>query len=154
MKTKTKFKFFRIKDESELDSLAEQGWDIVSVSFDGSDKLVTCKREVPVVEDQRPVVLRVKPSKAVNSLDEGEVQKSVVHMIYKHIDYTGKIDMDTNLRELGLDSLDMVSIVMDIENTLSVIIEDEDMAGMDTVQDIVDTVMNSKPKVIVNNVIV
>lgn len=49
-----------------------------------------------------------------------------------------ELDMETNLFDYGLDSLDMVEITMNIEEEFNLTISDEDVAGVKTMSDICD----------------
>ena len=48
-----------------------------------------------------------------------------------------KITMDSNLKELGLDSLDLVEIVLDGEERLGITFENEELLKFTTVGDVV-----------------
>lgn len=52
---------------------------------------------------------------------------------------------DTNLVEgLGIDSLDMVELAMELEDEFDMEIEDEEMEQLQTVKDIVEYIENAK----------
>lgn len=51
-----------------------------------------------------------------------------------------KIQFNTNLREAGLDSLDMANVLLTIEETFGVKIEDEEMPQATTIDAIADLV--------------
>ena len=54
---------------------------------------------------------------------------------------TGKeVNLKSNLRDIGLDSLDMLDQVVSIEDKLDIKINDEDLFEIKTVQDIIDTI--------------
>ena len=49
-----------------------------------------------------------------------------------------KITMDSNLKELGLDSLDLVEIVLDGEERLGITFENEELLTFKTVGDVIN----------------
>ena len=54
---------------------------------------------------------------------------------------TGKtVTLDTNLREIGLDSLELLDFVIDLEKKLDIRLPDEDLGRLNTVKDVVDAV--------------
>ncbi len=48
-----------------------------------------------------------------------------------------KITMDSNLKELGLDSLDLVEIILDGEEKLGITFENDELLNFKTVGDVV-----------------
>jgi len=48
-----------------------------------------------------------------------------------------KITMDSNLKELGLDSLDLVEIILDGEERLGITFDNEELLNFKTVGDVV-----------------
>lgn len=48
-----------------------------------------------------------------------------------------KITMESNLKDLGLDSLDLVEIVLDAEERLGITFENEELLSFKTVGDVV-----------------
>lgn len=50
------------------------------------------------------------------------------------------IDESSNLRELGLDSLDIVELLLDLEEAYGVHFDDMDMSNLVTVKDLLDAV--------------
>lgn len=50
------------------------------------------------------------------------------------------IDGSMKLRELGIDSLDIVELLLQLEEDYSVHFDDMDMANLVTVQDLLDTI--------------
>jgi acyl carrier protein len=50
------------------------------------------------------------------------------------------IEDAADLKDLGADSLDIVELVMDIEDNLSVEVSDEELHKVKTVQDLIDLV--------------
>ncbi|MGH9737824.1 MAG: acyl carrier protein [Candidatus Acidiferrales bacterium] len=48
------------------------------------------------------------------------------------------IKLDTNLQEIGIDSLDVFSMVFELENAFQISIPDDDVRSIKTVNDVVD----------------
>ncbi|HXJ16762.1 MAG TPA: acyl carrier protein [Candidatus Polarisedimenticolia bacterium] len=48
-----------------------------------------------------------------------------------------KISLDTNLQEMGIDSLDVFSLLFELENAFKISIPDDDVRSIKTVNDIV-----------------
>jgi acyl carrier protein len=48
------------------------------------------------------------------------------------------IKLDTNLQEMGIDSLDVFTLLFELENTFKISIPDDDVRSIRTVNDIVD----------------
>ena len=53
-----------------------------------------------------------------------------------------KVTPETQLEDLGVDSLDMIDMVMDIEDEFGIEVTDEALEKFDTVRDIVNFVEN------------
>jgi len=51
-----------------------------------------------------------------------------------------KITLDTNLQELGIDSLDVFTLLFELENAFKISIPDDDVRSIRTVNDIVEGV--------------
>jgi acyl carrier protein len=49
-----------------------------------------------------------------------------------------KITVDTNLQELGIDSLDVFTLLFELENAFNISIPDDDVRSIKTVKDVVD----------------
>jgi acyl carrier protein len=49
-----------------------------------------------------------------------------------------KVSLDTNLQELGIDSLDVFTLLFELENAFKISIPDDDVRSLRTVSDIVD----------------
>jgi acyl carrier protein len=49
-----------------------------------------------------------------------------------------KISLDTNLQEMGIDSLDVFSLLFELENAFNISIPDDDVRSIKTVNDIVE----------------
>lgn len=60
------------------------------------------------------------------------------HLEYQDEETLASLKGDTNLlNELGLDSVDLVEVIMDIEDEFDIAIEDEDIQAVKTVNDLV-----------------
>lgn len=55
-----------------------------------------------------------------------------------------KITMDSNLKELGLDSLDLVEIILDGEERCGITFENEELLNFTTVGDVVRSAESKK----------
>lgn len=51
---------------------------------------------------------------------------------------TEKITLETNLQELGIDSLDVFTLLFELENAFKISIPDDDVRSLRTVNDIVE----------------
>jgi len=51
-----------------------------------------------------------------------------------------KITLDTNLQELGIDSLDVFTLLFELENAFKISIPDDDVRSIRTVNDVVEGV--------------
>jgi acyl carrier protein len=51
-----------------------------------------------------------------------------------------KISLETNLQDLGIDSLDVFTLLFELENAFKISIPDDDVRSIRTVSDIVDGV--------------
>jgi acyl carrier protein len=49
-----------------------------------------------------------------------------------------KITVDTNLQELGIDSLDVFTLLFELENAFNISIPDDDVRSIKTVKDVVN----------------
>ena len=52
-----------------------------------------------------------------------------------------EITLDSNLKELGLDSLDFVDLLMEMEEQFEIEFENEEMLSLKLVSDVVDTIV-------------
>ena len=48
------------------------------------------------------------------------------------------ITLDTNLQQMGIDSLDVFTLLFELENAFKISIPDDDVRSIKTVQDVVD----------------
>ena len=73
------------------------------------------------------------------------IEKEVIEIIQEFCCVDDEILLDTNLADdLGLDSLDIVGITMELEERLDISLEDEEVANVETVSDIVELVVAKK----------
>ena len=64
-------------------------------------------------------------------------------------DYLGDDEIEVKLEsnfidDIGLSSLDMISIVGQVEDTFEIVVEDEDIANIKTMEDAVDYIIKKK----------
>ena len=52
-----------------------------------------------------------------------------------------EITLESNLKELGLDSLDVVDLLMEMEEQFEIEFENEEMLSLKLVSDVVDTIV-------------
>jgi acyl carrier protein len=71
-----------------------------------------------------------------------EQEQLIIKIISKglHIDENKVVPNAHIVNDLGADSLSVVELVMDLEDALGIIIEDDDVERINTVQDIFDIV--------------
>lgn len=55
-----------------------------------------------------------------------------------------EITENSTFKELGLDSLDLLEIVLDVEKDLNVHFEDDQLLGFKSIKDVLDTVKEMK----------
>jgi acyl carrier protein len=56
-----------------------------------------------------------------------------------------KITLETNLQEMGIDSLDVFTLIFELENAFQISIPDEDVRSIRTVNDVVEGVRRLIP---------
>ena len=69
-----------------------------------------------------------------------EFKKIIQSRVKKDIEIT----MESNLKELGLDSLDLLEIVLDVEGALGVHFEDDQLIEFKTIKDVLTAVEGMK----------
>lgn len=73
-----------------------------------------------------------------SSLTDAQILDGIRDVLRTHLDVKERIDMDTPLVEaLALDSLRMLTLVVELENQFHVHLEDEDEVGLTRVADVV-----------------
>jgi acyl carrier protein len=53
-----------------------------------------------------------------------------------------QVTLESNIKELGLDSLDVVDMLMDMEEEFNIEFANDEMVNLNTVQDIVNAIEN------------
>ena len=72
------------------------------------------------------------------------ITKDVIEIIENFCCSNEEISTEAKISDIGLDSLDMVEITMGLEERFDVSIEDEEIANVKTVSDIVELVIAKK----------
>jgi len=69
------------------------------------------------------------------------IQEQVIERLKKVVN--GKeVSLESNLKELGLDSLDVVDMLMDLEEKFGIEFENDEMMAFTVVKDIVSAIEN------------
>lgn len=55
-----------------------------------------------------------------------------------------ELTLDSNLRDLGIDSLDVVDLIMDLEEELGIEFSDEELMSIYTMKDVCDLIDKKK----------
>lgn len=55
-----------------------------------------------------------------------------------------ELTLDSNLRDLGIDSLDVVDLIMDLEEELRIEFSDEELMSIHTMKDVCDLIDKKK----------
>lgn len=55
-----------------------------------------------------------------------------------------ELTLDSNLRDLGIDSLDVVDLIMDLEEELGIEFSDEELMSIHTMKDVCDLIDKKK----------
>jgi acyl carrier protein len=76
-------------------------------------------------------------SMGVHSMSDVVTEKVIAMLASVKRMPADKITLETNLQELGIDSLDVFSLLFELENTFKVSIPDDDVRSIRTVNDIV-----------------
>lgn len=50
------------------------------------------------------------------------------------------VELHSTMKDLGVDSLDLVEVVLEVEELLGISFEDEELVSMKTIQNVVDTI--------------
>lgn len=79
-------------------------------------------------------------------MDKQEIETKVKKLIHEQLDMNlDEIKLETALRELSIDSLDTVEILLALEETFEIDIPDEVTETLKTVKDVVDYVEKHPP---------
>ena len=73
-----------------------------------------------------------------------DVRQTVSDILAKRVDVSGLKEEDS-LKEIGLDSLDLVEVMLEIEDTLQIEFDSEEIAGLTTLKSVLDLI-NTKLK--------
>ena len=74
-------------------------------------------------------------------LDEARVLTGIAKVAREHLDFDGELHRETQIVEaLELDSIRLLTLVVEIENHFRVTLEEGSEAGIRTVGDLVDTI--------------
>ena len=73
-----------------------------------------------------------------------DVKKTVSEILAKRVDISNLKEEDS-LMDIGLDSLDLVEVMLEIEDALGVEFDSEEIANLSTLQSVLDLI-NSKIK--------
>jgi acyl carrier protein len=57
---------------------------------------------------------------------------------------TGQLTENSTLKEIGIDSLDLVEVLLELEKELNVTFSDDELLGCRSVSDVVNLVANKK----------
>lgn len=66
-------------------------------------------------------------------------EKEVIEVISK-VAKGKEVTVDSNIKDLGLDSLDVVDMLMDIEDKYNIEFENEEMTSFVTIKDVITSV--------------
>ena len=73
-----------------------------------------------------------------------DAKKVVSEILAKRVDIS-KLKEEDSLRDIGLDSLDLVEVMLEIEDALGVEFDSEEIANLSTLQSVLDLI-NTKIK--------
>lgn len=73
-----------------------------------------------------------------------DAKKVVSEILAKRVDIS-KLKEEDSLRDIGLDSLDLVEVMLEIEDALGVEFDSEEIANLTTLQSVLDLI-NTKIK--------
>ena len=73
-----------------------------------------------------------------------DVKKIVSEILAKRVDIS-KLKEEDSLKDIGLDSLDLVEVMLEIEDALGVEFDSEEIANLSTLQSVLDLI-NTKIK--------
>ena len=73
------------------------------------------------------------------------IEKEVIEIIQEFCCFDDEVSLESELAyDLGLDSLDMVKITMELEERLDISLEDEEIANVKTVSDLIELIATKK----------
>lgn len=65
-------------------------------------------------------------------------------LISEKIRYTDKIVPEATMKELGLDSLDLVEVILAAEEKLDIVFDDDELMDLHTIQDVINLIERKK----------
>ena len=68
-----------------------------------------------------------------------DTRKTVSEILAKRIDVS-TLKEDDSLKEIGLDSLDLVEVMLEIEDALGIEFDSEEIAGLSTLKSVLDLI--------------
>lgn len=71
-----------------------------------------------------------------------EIKKELVSLIKSKTKI--KIETDSTLKDLNIDSLDILDLIVDVENKFSINFTDDEIMGIESVKDIIDHIIKEK----------
>jgi acyl carrier protein len=77
-------------------------------------------------------------------MNNKEIEKELLKAIQKKT--KKKVNLNSVLKDIGLDSLDMLDQVVEIENKMNIKIDDEALFEIKTIQDIINTINDALKK--------
>ncbi|TQC54030.1 acyl carrier protein [Mycoplasmopsis mucosicanis] len=71
-----------------------------------------------------------------------QIKDLVIEKVQKHTKI--KVHLDSQLKELKIDSLTLAELIFDLEDQLKIRVSDEELMKIQTIQDVVNLIENSK----------
>lgn len=68
----------------------------------------------------------------------------IVSLLKNKLNLKGDFTLNDKIKSLGVDSLDMVELIMDVEEHFGIIVEDDAIINMTTLKDVVDYIESKK----------
>ncbi len=65
---------------------------------------------------------------------------SLTKILNKKFKVTSKIEVNSDISSLGLDSLDLMDLVLDIESKYNIHISDDELMNLKKIQDLIDII--------------
>lgn len=77
-------------------------------------------------------------------MEREEIKRKIIELVETKGDENAQITDDKPLKELGLDSLDCIELMIDVEREFDVEIPDEKSENVRTIEDVVNIVIEHK----------
>jgi acyl carrier protein len=77
-------------------------------------------------------------------MEKEEIKRKIIELVETKSDENAQITDDKPLKELGLDSLDCIELMIDVEREFDVEIPDEKSENVRTIEDVVNIVIEHK----------